>query len=118
MPQITVEYSDSLAAVFDHREFALALHPLVVAITGARPEGCKTRFRRLGEAVIGDGSADHAIVHMEIALLSGRSPQVRHELGRAALALLDDHLTPEPGLRVQTSIEVRDMAREHYYAAH
>lgn len=45
MPQITVDYSSTMAPAFDRAGFARALHASVVEIAAAKPEACKTLFR-------------------------------------------------------------------------
>ncbi|MET8507279.1 isomerase [Streptomyces sp. NPDC004787] len=103
MPFITVDYS----APLDRRGFALALHPLVVETVDARLEACKTRFREVEELVVGDGSADGTVVHVEIALLTGRSDEAKSRLRQAVLALVPDYLKDTEGVHV--SAEVRDL---------
>ncbi|WP_030314239.1 5-carboxymethyl-2-hydroxymuconate Delta-isomerase [Streptomyces flavochromogenes] len=103
MPQITVDHSVPL----DRRGFALALHPLVVEAVDTRLDACKTRFREVQEAVVGDGSADDVIVHVEIALLSGRTDEVKARLSRAVLDLLPRFVEAKEDVRL--SVEIRDL---------
>ncbi|MBT2441476.1 isomerase [Streptomyces sp. ISL-36] len=103
MPQITVDYS----APLDRRGFALALHPLVVETVDTQLDSCKTRFREVEETVVGDGSTDDVVVHVEIALLSGRSDELKARLAQAVLDLLPQHLKATEGVRL--SVEVRDL---------
>ncbi|MDN3297353.1 isomerase [Streptomyces ficellus] len=108
MPQITVDYSASLDGAFDRRGFALALHPVVVETVGTRLEACKTRTRRVEDAVIGDGeAADDAIIHVGIAMLAGRGEEVKARLTQAVVALVGDFLKPGPAVHI--SAEVRDL---------
>lgn len=116
MPHITVEYSDALTDAFDRQGFALALHPLVAGIATTKVEACRTRFRRVEEAVLGDGSGGHALIHIELALLPGRSPQTRTELTAAVLDLARRHTAATPGLSVATSVDVSDLSPA--YARH
>ncbi|CAM5234777.1 5-carboxymethyl-2-hydroxymuconate Delta-isomerase [Streptomyces tanashiensis] len=103
MPQITVDYS----APLDRRGFARALHPLVVETVDTTLDACKTRFREVEELVVGDGAADDVVVHVEIALLSGRTDEVKARLADAVLDLLPAHLKATEGVRL--SVEVRDL---------
>jgi 5-carboxymethyl-2-hydroxymuconate isomerase len=115
MPHITVDYSDSLADTFDRRGFGLALHPLLARKVEGTVAGCKTRFRRIEECVIADGEDDGvAMLHIEVALLSGRTPEVKAELSRAVLGLARDYVKPTPGLALHTSVGVSDLARASY----
>ncbi|WP_369143874.1 5-carboxymethyl-2-hydroxymuconate Delta-isomerase [Streptomyces sp. R44] len=103
MPQITVDYS----APLDRRGFALALHPIVVETVDATLDACKTRFREVEELVVGDGAADDHIVHVDIALLAGRTEQAKARLSEAVLALLPAYLKAKEG--VHLSVEVHDL---------
>ncbi|MEC4017201.1 5-carboxymethyl-2-hydroxymuconate Delta-isomerase [Streptomyces sp. H27-D2] len=114
MPHIAVDYSDTLSGAFDRSGFGSALHPVIAKTVGASVEGCKTRFRRIDEAVIGDGSPGQAMIRIEVALLSGRAPESKSELSRAVLELTREHLATVPGLTVHTSVEISDMDRPSY----
>lgn len=115
MPQITVEYSQSLAEAFDRRAFALALHPLASALIASEVASFKTRFYAIEDGVIGDGASTHAMVHVDFRLLSGRSPELKQELGRAVLALARDHVRAVAGVDIQLTVEIRDLDRPHYH---
>lgn len=117
MPQITVEYSQSVAAAFDRRAFALALHPMASDLIGSEIASFKTRFYAIDEAVIGDGAPSHAMIHVDFRQLSGRPPELKQHLGAAVLELARVHLTAVPGMDVQLTVEVRDLDRPHYHKA-
>jgi 5-carboxymethyl-2-hydroxymuconate isomerase len=109
MPQITVEYSETLRDAFDRRGFALALHPVVVETVAAKIPACKTRFVTADEFVAGDGTEeDAATVHVRVALLAGRTDEAKARLSDAVLGLVEQHLKPtERPLHI--SAEVRDL---------
>ncbi|WP_405391258.1 isomerase [Streptomyces sp. NBC_01102] len=109
MPYITVDYSAELDDSFDRRGFALALHPLVAETVTTKIPNCKTRFRRVDESVVGDAPTGDAIVHISIALLPGRTPQVKERLTESVLELLAGHLKPVDDLVVHTYAETRDL---------
>jgi 5-carboxymethyl-2-hydroxymuconate isomerase len=113
MPQIRVEYSESLSDAFDRRGFALALHPAAAEVIGSTVPAFKTRFRTTGETVIGDGNPGEAMIHLEVALLPGRDAETKARLGELVLALLADHLKPSPDLNIQLTVEIRDLANYH-----
>ena len=109
MPQITVDYSANLESSFDRRGFALALHPLIVETIDTELDACKTRFRRVDETVVAGGTPDDAIIHIGIALLPGRTPELKAQLSEAVLELLAGHLEARRGLVPVASAEVRDL---------
>lgn len=106
MPQITVDYSGTLDTAFDRQAFALALHPVVVATVDARLEACKTRFRRVDDFVAGDETAGHAILHIEIRLLHGRTDATKIRLADAVLALVAAQVKPVDGVTLHASVEI------------
>ncbi|MFF2780196.1 5-carboxymethyl-2-hydroxymuconate Delta-isomerase [Streptomyces sp. NPDC058052] len=107
MPQITVDYS----APLDRRGFALALHALLAETVDASLDSCKTRFREVEETVVGDGSSEDVVVHVEIALLFGRTDATQARLSEAVLALLPRYLKAAEGARL--SVEVRDLENSY-----
>lgn len=110
-----MDYSDALADSFDRRGFGLALHPLLARKVDGSVTGWKTRFRRIEECVIADGAEEGvAMLHIEVALLSGRTPEVKADLSRAVLGLARDYLHPTPGIEVHASVGVSDLARASY----
>ncbi|MFG2947727.1 5-carboxymethyl-2-hydroxymuconate Delta-isomerase [Streptomyces adustus] len=109
MPQITVDYSDRLADDFDRPGFAQALHTATVEIAAAKPPACKTRFRRTADDVVGPQTEGHAVVHVHIALLAGRTEETKARLTEAALELLRQYVKPAAGLALHASAEVRDL---------
>ncbi|MFF3665806.1 5-carboxymethyl-2-hydroxymuconate Delta-isomerase [Microtetraspora malaysiensis] len=113
MPQITVEYSASFAEAFDRRGFALALHSAAAELIGSALPDFKTRFYSIAEAVIGSGEATEAMIHVDLAILPGRDPAIKARLGDLTLAMLCDHIRPEPELNTQLTVEVRDIENYH-----
>jgi 5-carboxymethyl-2-hydroxymuconate isomerase len=116
MPQITVEFSVSLTEAFDRRGFALAFHPAAAELIGSAVPGFKTRFVRLDEAVIGAGDPAEAMIHIDLAILPGRDPELKDRLGDLALTTLSKHLKPTPDLNIQLTVEIRDLATYHKLA--
>ncbi|WP_327359351.1 5-carboxymethyl-2-hydroxymuconate Delta-isomerase [Streptomyces sp. NBC_01304] len=108
MPQITVDYPDTLADAFDRRGFARALHPLVVELADAKLDTCKSRFRRTEDNVAGGADRGHAVVHIEIGLLAGRTPEVKATLTGAVLELVAKYLD-DSAEQLHLSAEVRDL---------
>ncbi|MET9113058.1 isomerase [Streptomyces longwoodensis] len=109
MPQITVDYSDRLVDVFDRPGFAKALHDATVEIAAARPQACKTRFRRTEDVTVGPDTGGHAHVHVGLALLPGRSDDTKARLTERTLELLREHIGPVGGLTLHASAEVREL---------
>jgi 5-carboxymethyl-2-hydroxymuconate isomerase len=115
MPHIVVDYSDTLTDAFDRGAFGTALHPVIAkTLDNTTVESCKTRFRRIEEAHIADGAPGLAMIHIAVSILSGRDAATRRELSRAVLDVARAHVSPVPGLTVQTTVDVGDLDRDCY----
>jgi 5-carboxymethyl-2-hydroxymuconate isomerase len=109
VPQITVDYSDRLADDFDRPGFARALHAATVEIAAAKPPACKTQFRRTEDTTVGPDAEGHAVVHVVIGLLAGRTDETKARLAEEAVELLKRYVKPADGLALHVSAEVRDL---------
>ncbi|MEU6390305.1 5-carboxymethyl-2-hydroxymuconate Delta-isomerase [Streptomyces sp. NPDC046939] len=108
MPNITVDHSAALDGRLDRPALAGAVHQACVDLVGARVPACKTRFRSAEETVVGDGTEEAHVVHVEIALLAGRTEEAKQALTESVLTLLPTHIKDPEG--VHLSVEVRDLA--------
>ncbi|MET9451402.1 5-carboxymethyl-2-hydroxymuconate Delta-isomerase [Streptomyces cinerochromogenes] len=111
MPQITIDYSDLMEEAFDREGFARALHEATVEIAAAKPEACKTQFRPSAYTVFGyedPGARGHAVVHVTIGLLAGRSEETKAKLTETALELLGRHVA-DGAFALHASAEVQDL---------
>jgi 5-carboxymethyl-2-hydroxymuconate isomerase len=109
MPQITVDYSAVLSDGFDRPAFAKALHDEVVRTAAAKPAACKTQFRATEDTVVGPDTDGHAIVHVTLGLLAGRTDETKVTLTENVLELLREHVKVGEGLALHASAEVRDL---------
>ncbi|ROQ69444.1 5-carboxymethyl-2-hydroxymuconate isomerase [Streptomyces sp. 840.1] len=109
MPQITVDYSAELDDTFDRAGFTRALHPLVAETVTTKIAACKTRFRRVEEVVVADAPGGDALVHIDISLLAGRTPEIKARLTESVRELLAAHIGPAAGLTLHLSVEARDL---------
>ncbi|MEU5097227.1 isomerase [Streptomyces sp. NPDC020996] len=111
MPQITVDHSDFLGSAFDREGFARDLHAAVVETAAAKPEACKTQFRPSTLTAFGyddPGERGHAVVHVTIGLLAGRTDETKARLTEAVLELLRKHVA-DGGPVLHASAEIRDL---------
>ncbi|MBO7937025.1 5-carboxymethyl-2-hydroxymuconate Delta-isomerase [Streptomyces antibioticus] len=111
MPQITVDHSAGLGAALDRVAFARALHTAVVEIAAAKPEACKTLFRAADLTAYGYEDPEegrHAIVHVTVGLLAGRTDETKEKLVDAVLELLRTQVEDD-GTVLHASAEIRDL---------
>ncbi|MET9731601.1 isomerase [Streptomyces sp. NPDC006458] len=112
MPQITVDYSNPVEDAFDIDGFTRALHEAVVTVAAAKPDSCKTLIRYDCLSAYGyddPEDAGHALVHVTIGLLAGRSEETKARLTEATLELLGRYIEPEDGITLHASAEVREL---------
>lgn len=115
MPQITVDYTAEWAESIDAEALAPALHQAVVEIAAAKPESCKTLFRE-GMAAFGYEEMEsqrHAVLHVTIGLLAGRSEETKAKLTETALELIGEHVTVAAGVTLHASAEVRELGASY-----
>lgn len=116
MPQIIFEYSASIKDLPDWDRFFKKIHLLVHRETGIDPESCKSRALRLEPFYVGEGTKYSGFVHLEVALLSGRTINMKQLLGNALLELLKAEFSKETaGNKVQLTVEIRDIQRQAYF---
>lgn len=115
MPQVRIEYSGNLGTAFSARRFAGQIHEHLAAIALAEPASCKTRLVELTDVIIGDGSDRNGMIHVDLRILSGRTDQQKRQLGEAVMRSLREAVQKPDGVDLQLTVEVRDMARDHYH---
>lgn len=113
MPHFVIEHTNNVKPrenwerVFDALFTASAAKPTMMRAD------MKGRARRIEGAYMTDGNPDQAFVHLELALMTGRDPNMLNELGKELLAILPQvFATTAP---CQYSIEMREMNRALYF---
>ncbi|MGW5118084.1 5-carboxymethyl-2-hydroxymuconate Delta-isomerase [Streptomyces noursei] len=110
MPHILVDHDASLREALEPRRFAHALHALAAeTVDGITVESCKTRFRCVDEAVIAHDEPQQSLVHVDFAILPGRSTDTKTRLAEAVLELVRAHTAAATDRTVHASVEVRDL---------
>lgn len=116
MPHITMEYSGNLSGFDAMRALRQLNQALFASGQVATPLDIKGRAHALQDWVIGTADVDqsaHGFVHVTVDLLSGRTPEARQSISAALMQVLRDQAYPD-GVRVQFSVEMRDMDRASY----
>lgn len=113
MPQISVDYTHSLAGAFDRQGFGLRLNSLAGKLIDAKPGSCKIRFRPVEESIVGDAAEGNAIVFIEFQIFPGRTPKAKAALSEAVLAVLPEFLSGA-GLPVHAAVNILDIDRDSY----
>ncbi|KIH81947.1 5-carboxymethyl-2-hydroxymuconate Delta-isomerase [Pseudomonas batumici] len=114
MPHVFLEYTANLTD-FDADKALLRInHALVASGQFGAEFDIKSRATKLEAFRVGTGAGERGFVHVKLALLSGRSAQIKTQLSESLLAGLKDLGDWPAGVEVQLSVEVVDLDRESY----
>jgi len=115
MPHLVLEYSANVPDHPDVRRVLIDLHDAVMASALFERKDIKSRAVRHEVFAVADGAEDRAFVALAIAILDGRSDEVKSALSEAALDVLV-HAYPKlaEGGRGAISVEIRDLHRASY----
>jgi 5-carboxymethyl-2-hydroxymuconate isomerase len=74
----------------------------------------KSRAVKVETFKVGTALAERAFVHVKLALLSGRSAQIKKQLSESLLAVVQDLCEWPSGIEVQLCVEILDIDRDSY----
>ena len=115
MPHLKIDYTSNLQLP-ELPENLSQLHQLVVEqVPGAKLENCKTRVNRVTEYLLADGDVNHALIAVELAILTGRSLEARQQIA----VTIQDYLTAQanranPDLNIEVCVYVTEINPEVY----
>ncbi|MCF4997625.1 5-carboxymethyl-2-hydroxymuconate isomerase [Pseudomonas syringae] len=114
MPHLHMEYTANLPQL----NADVALIRLNNTLVGSGQFGAESDIK--GRAVkvetfkVGTAMAERGFVHVKLALLSGRSPQIKKQLSESLLAVLQELCEWPADVEVQLCVELLDIDRESY----
>jgi 5-carboxymethyl-2-hydroxymuconate isomerase len=115
MPHIILEHSPNIVEKVEYRELFHKLHEVMTSFGVFTLDDIKSRVRANAEYYIADGDERHAFVHLELGILSGRSLDLREELGEKMMSVLQTHFRDSLHERhCIISLEIRELDRETY----
>lgn len=115
MPQITLEYSSNISSEVNFKNMLLEIHRNVSQIINCDILNCKSRVTKLDSFLIGEGDLNNAMIHLAVAILDGRTEEVKTELGEKILSILEAYFAGVSGLKIQITVEVKDLQRKFYF---
>lgn len=114
MPHLTVEYSNNLGAQ-DFQGLLTDLNAELLASGQFEEIDIKSRLIRLDDYLIGSQwSRQHGFIHVRLAMLKGRSLEIRQMLSQRLLAQLARCCRAQAGLQLQCSVEITEIDRDCY----
>lgn len=116
MPQITLHYTANITSSVHFDEMFLKIHRILNETGGVDIGNCKSRALRFEDYFIGEGKPEKAFVHLDVALLEGRSDEVKSELGNEILEYLKSaYGTAIKQTDLQITVEIRDIPKRYYF---
>ncbi|WP_372370640.1 5-carboxymethyl-2-hydroxymuconate Delta-isomerase [Candidatus Uabimicrobium sp. HlEnr_7] len=111
MPHLKLEVSKNIELTC-YKDIFTSLQEVLFHHANVPSKNCKSRVYVASHFNVGDNETA-AFVHLEIALLEGRSVEKKSLIGKNTLLLLQNHFTNECG--VQITVEIRDMLSSQYF---
>ena len=115
MPHLLMEYTDNLN--IDAKNTLKALNQTLLASGEFSAGHNKSRALCLHDYCVDKGEEGDAFVHLTLSLLSGRSIATKTALAEALRATLEPLAYAHADVRLQMTVDVRDMQRECYAKA-
>ncbi len=115
MPHLMLEYTSNVPPINFNQLFA-QLHQLLADEAGISCAKFKSRAVQREDYHVGDGDEQHAFVHLEIALFTGRPEALKDRIGQKTLEMLHGYY-PSAGGLLQLTVEIREFSRANYFKA-
>ena len=114
MPHLHMEYTANLPELNADVALIRLNNALVASGEFSAEFDIKSRAVKLETFKVGTALGERAFVHVKLALLSGRSPQIKKQLSESLLAVVQDLCEWPTGVEVQLAVEILDIDRESY----
>ncbi|WP_249672050.1 5-carboxymethyl-2-hydroxymuconate Delta-isomerase [Pseudomonas abieticivorans] len=117
MPHLHLEYSENLPALEVDTLLLRLNHALVATGQFANESDIKSRAVKAQAFRVGTAPGNRGFAHIKLALLSGRSPEVKKLVSESLLTVLTEAAPWPAGLNIQLCVEILDIDRESYAKA-
>jgi 5-carboxymethyl-2-hydroxymuconate isomerase len=114
MPHLHMEYTANLPGLNADVALIRLNNALVGSGQFASEFDIKSRAMKVDTFKVGTAMGERGFVHVKLALLSGRSPQIKLQLSESLLAVVQDLCEWPAGVEVQVCVEILDIDRESY----
>lgn len=114
MPHLHMEYTANLPELNADVALIRLNNTLVASGEFAAEYDIKSRAVKVETFKVGTALGERAFVHVKLALLSGRSAQIKKQLSESLLAVVQDLCKWPTGVAVQLAVELLDIDRESY----
>ena len=114
MPHLHMEYTANLTDLNADVALMRFNNALVGSGQFAAELDIKSRAVKVDTFKVGTALAERAFVHVKLALLSGRSAEIKKQLSESLLAVVRDLCEWPSDIEVQLCVEILDIDRDSY----
>ncbi len=115
MPHLILEYSDNIIESPDPSRVLGTLSRTLADNDEIDLANIKSRLVKSEHYFVSDGSRDQAFLHLQVALLAGRSPQFKAELSKKLYDTVVQLFSESTrNLNCSVTVEIRDMDSRAY----
>jgi len=114
MPHLHLEYTANLPDLNADVALIRLNNTLVGSGQFAAEFDIKSRAIKVQTFKVGTSLGERGFVHVKLAMLSGRSPQIKKQLSESLLAVVQDLCEWPKDVEVQVCVEILDIDRESY----
>lgn len=105
MPNLVMEYAEPVAERVNISGLLTDLHQTLLECGLFVPEAVKSRSYPCQDWLVGEDGDIATFIHIEMSMLSGRSAEVKRDLSRLLMVVLEQHAATINSL----TINIRDM---------
>lgn len=114
MPHLHMEYTDNLPTLNSDVALLRLNQALVASGQFSAEYEIKSRAVQVTRFRVGTGLGERGFVHVKLALLSGRSPEIKKQLSDSLLAVVQELCEWQAGVELQLCVEIQDIDRASY----
>lgn len=115
MPHFILEHSANLIEAPISASFLKKLHELLIEIGPFKLNDIKSRIYSLGTYCVADGKENNAFIHLQLAILPGRSPEIKQLVSARLLEFLKFSFQRSlNALSCSLTVEIRELEKETY----
>ena len=113
MPHVKLEYTENVQWKNPIQDIFSKLQAVLIQHARVKQENCKSRATELKDFHCAGKSHSGGFIHLEISLLSGRTEEVKTNIGKECSRIVQSFI--ENTAEIQVSVELRDMDRNGYF---
>ena len=113
MPHVKLEYTENVQWKNPIQDIFPKLQTVLIQYARVKPENCKSRAMELKDYYCTSKSHSGGFIHLEISLLSGRTEEVKKNIGMECRQIIETFI--DNIAEIQVSVELRDMDQKSYF---